>query len=128
MTTHVRSYIYYTLNTQIITIIIAPVTIIYFYFHFNSLFVWFAGYYSNSCDKLCEPGSFGHLCRHTCECGIEGTESCDRHSGECICKPGWKGKWFTWNRWWWWGWKQRRLKFFFSKIADDYGDDKNDDK
>lgn len=39
---------------------------------------------------VCPKGFFGDNCIETCDCRNNAT--CNHENGECICKPGWKGR------------------------------------
>ncbi|XP_052721310.1 uncharacterized protein LOC128192563 [Crassostrea angulata] len=39
----------------------------------------------------CENGYFGTECSEKCTCEVENTDTCDKVSGNCSCRVGWKG-------------------------------------
>uniref|UniRef100_K1QLB6 Fibrillin-1 n=1 Tax=Magallana gigas TaxID=29159 RepID=K1QLB6_MAGGI len=39
----------------------------------------------------CEKGKYGDNCALNCTCQAENTDVCDKVSGNCTCKKGWKG-------------------------------------
>ena len=42
------------------------------------------------CETLCETGTYGADCSHSCRC--ENNGSCDASTGACICDRGWIGE------------------------------------
>lgn len=49
------------------------------------------GYIGDTCDTVCDAGTYGIQCNMTCDCVGENTEACDPATGECKCKEGWHG-------------------------------------
>ena len=47
--------------------------------------------------SVCNDGFHGVHCREQCDCG-EGN-SCDAHTGACICPPGYTGNNCTEGKW-----------------------------
>ncbi|WAR06378.1 FBN1-like protein [Mya arenaria] len=39
----------------------------------------------------CSKGKFGENCAQTCACNMTNTDSCDKVTGNCQCKPVWNG-------------------------------------
>ena len=50
-----------------------------------------AGYKGQECEILCESGRYGIGCAYRCDCNVANSEGCDPITGNCICRPGWKG-------------------------------------
>lgn len=44
-----------------------------------------------SCSDDCPSFKYGAECENTCKCDQSKSISCDKDSGRCICKSGWKG-------------------------------------
>ena len=39
----------------------------------------------------CPDGTFGDVCKQTCDCHGQHVQSCDHVDGTCHCKAGWEG-------------------------------------
>lgn len=50
-----------------------------------------AGYTGNLCEQKCSPGWFGQNCSQICQCEDGHSDGCDPITGNCFCKPEWKG-------------------------------------
>lgn len=48
--------------------------------------------FNNHNSLLLKVGTHGVNCGFQCACLVESTDSCDHVTGECLCKPGYKGK------------------------------------
>ncbi|KAK7476341.1 hypothetical protein BaRGS_00032400 [Batillaria attramentaria] len=40
---------------------------------------------------FCRNGTYGAHCEFNCTCNMDNTASCDQHTGNCTCRPGWEG-------------------------------------
>ncbi|XP_065649882.1 uncharacterized protein LOC101236159 isoform X2 [Hydra vulgaris] len=59
--------------------------------HITGQYTCFPGLTGLFCDTECAEGKFGNNCMQLCDCD-KNTEKCDKRTGECICKLGYKGE------------------------------------